>query len=569
MMTGRENRSALYYRIVCAIAVVAVAFSAVMGILMVSNLLAVRTSSPLDLTVIDQLRATLKENPANDAVRTRIRDLDLVTRRYYFSGLTSLRTGSFVLLLGVAIALACLKTMVVLRRRHPDPRNQHAFAEDLESSATARFAIAGMAVALLTMAIVVGFLEKPKPDIAVGPVRLFSPVDAMTNWPGFRGTDGGGVSAFSNLPAAWDLKTSNNVLWTASVPLPGMSSPVVWGNRVFLTGATDTKREVYCYDLATGVRLWQAVVNTASDGSKKVPKVNGDTGFAASTPVTDGVQVYSIFANGDVAAIDFCAQPIWAADLGMPENKYGYSASLALYGDRVLIQFDRDIDKGGKSQLVAIDAATGKTAWSSARPVPDSWPSPVVVNTDAGPQLLTVAQEWIIAYNPGTGGEIWRVKCNGSDVVPTPIYAGGLVIAVVSHDAVYAIRPDGLGDVSSTHVAWKSEDGVSDVASPVSDGKLVFLAHSEGTVTCLDVNTGAVVWDKSLPHQFYASPGLAGDMLYLVARNGEVLILKAGPKYEEMGKASLGEPSDCSPAFVNGRVLMRGTTNLFCIGVDK
>lgn len=570
-MTTARNNSAFLYRLTAALAIVSVAFSVVMGIMMVSTLLlTVRPSSPLNLTEIDQLRASLKENPADDAVKARIRDLDVVARRFYFAGLTSLRTGGYLLLFGVAAALVCLKTMVVLRRRQPDPRSYPPSADELESSATARFAIAGMAVVIITGAVVVGLLEKPAGGGAgaVETARRFNPADAVTNWPGFRGMDGSGVTAFHDLPVSWDVKTGSNILWKASVPLPGMSSPVVWGNRVFVTGASDKKREVYCYDLATGARLWTSGVETPADSAKKPLKVNGETGFAASTSVTDGTILYSIFANGDVAAIDFCAQIMWVTDLGIPENKYGYAASLALYGDRVLVLFDADVGKGKTSQLIALDAVTGRKAWSTARPVPDSWPSPVVVNTESGPQLLTVAQDWIIAYNPGTGSEIWKVKCGGSDVVPTPIYAGGLVIAPVSHDKVYAVKPDGRGDVTATHVAWQSEDGVSDVPSPVSDGELVYLANSAGTVTCLDVKTGKLVWDKPLPWEFYASPGLAGDKIYLVARGGEVLILKTGRKYDEIGRMTLGERSDCSPAFVNGRILMRGMTNLFCIGMS-
>ncbi|MEI6809761.1 MAG: PQQ-binding-like beta-propeller repeat protein [bacterium] len=565
-MKTAESNSRLYYRIAYVLAIVSVSFSVVVAILMVSSLLTVRTSSPLNLTELDQLRASLRENPTDDAVKAKIRDLDLVARRFYFAGLTSLRTGSYLLLAGVALALACLKTMVVIKRRLPDARHYPPSAEELESSAMARFVIAGTAVAIITGAIVVGLPEKPVRGTVVSSVTRLNQADAVTNWPGFRGSEGSGVSICSNLPVSWDIKTGSNILWRANVPLPGMSSPVVWGNRVFVTGASDKKREVYCYDLATGIRLWAGGVESATDSVKRPMKVNGDTGFAASTPVVDGAIIYSIFANGDVAAIDFCAQPIWITDLGIPENKYGYSASLAQYGDRILVQFDADVGKSKKSQLIALDAGTGRKAWSVDRPVPDSWPTPVVVDTESGPQLLTVAQEWIIAYNPGTGKEIWRVKCGGSDVAPTPIYAGGLVIAAVSHDKVYAIRPNGRGDVSATHVAWRSEDGVSDVASPVSDGELIFLANSSGTITCLDVKNGKVIWDKSSPWEFYASPGLAGGRLYLVARNGEVIVLKAGRKYEEIGKARLGEPSDCSPAFVNGRILMRGATNLFCIG---
>jgi len=564
-----ENSSMLRYRIVYAMAIVAVAFSVIVSMLMFSNCLMVRTSSPLNLTAIEQLRANLRTNPADEAVKAKIRDVDLLARTFYFGGLTSLRAGSYLLLYGVAVALVCLKTMVVLKRGRVDPPKYPPATDGLEASATARMVIGGVAVALITGAVVIAFMEGSGGSAESVPAVKVGMAEAITNWPGFRGIEGGGSSSFTNLPVSWDVKTSNNILWMVNVPLPGMSSPIVWGNRVFLTGATDEKREVYCYDLASGTRLWAADVDAAPGSTNRIPQVNKDTGFAASTPVTDGVTVYSIFANGDVSAIDFCAKKMWTVDLGMPDNRYGYSTSLALYGRRILVQFDTGSEKGGSSQLLALDSGTGKKLWSTVRPAGDSWPSPSVVQTDSGPQLITVANEWIIAYDPVTGDELWRVKCSGSDVAPSPVFAGGVIIASIAGDGVYAIRPTGRGDVTATHVIWKSVDGVSDVASPVSNGELVFLAQSSGTLTCLEVKTGKLVWQRSLDAEFYASPGLAGDRIFLVARSGEVFILKCGRQYEEIGRAHLREPSDCSPVFVNGRILVRGITHLFCIGTGR
>jgi outer membrane protein assembly factor BamB len=189
-----------------------------------------------------------------------------------------------------------------------------------------------------------------------------------------------------------------------------------------------------------------------------------------------------------------------------------------------------------------------------------------MIDAGTGSQLITAANEWIIAYDPNTGAEIWKVGCKGSDSAPSPLFAGGLVIVPVTHDQIYAIRPDGRGDVSQNGVAWKSAEGVSDVPSPVSVGDLVFFLQSGGTLTCCDVRSGKKVWEAELAEQFYASPVIAGDRLYLVSRGGEVFILRAGPEHEELARASLGEPSDCTPAFAPGCIVMRGASNLFCIG---
>ncbi len=578
------DSSRVWYRLSCTIASVACAFSLLVGVLMVSNLLTIRTASPLNLTELSQLQASLAASPTDTALINKIRNLDFVARSFYFTGLASFRIGSLLLLGGILVALLNFKIMFLLRRPQPDPRNFPPLPDPLVSAAATRRLIGTLATILVISAIIIAIQSRhatpplEKSISLVGPPLAGVPqeaapdsfeAEAASNWPSFRGRSGSGVSVHTHLPTKWDGATGNGILWKSPAPLPGLSSPVAWGNRVFLTGAAADKREVYCYDLATGTRLWQMDTATTSGVTKASPEVNQDTGYAASTPVTDGLFVYSIFANGDIVSIDHCSQLRWIADLGLPINRYGYASSLAIYKNLILVQYDNQTDKGGISKLIALNASTGKTVWSTPRPVADAWPSPVIIQTAQGPQLITAANEWIIAYDPESGTELWKVKVQGADSSASPIFAGGLVLVSVAGDNVYAIRPDGHGDVTSTHVAWRSDTGISDVASPVSNGELTFFASSSGALTCLEVATGKVVWEQSLDGEFYSSPGLAGDLLYLVARNGQVFILKAGRHYEELGRANLGEPSDGSPVFMNGKILIRGIKNLFCIGEKR
>lgn len=595
--------SRLIYRFVYALAAVSCAFCLLVGILMVSNLLTLRTASPLNLGELSQLQSSLKATPTDEALKDKIRDLDFVARSFYFGGLASFRTGTYLLLGGVIVALTNLGILMRLRRRQPDPREFPPLPDPSDSASTVRWITGGTAIVLTMVSLVWGLrlsgaysagwatkagTLRPTniPDGSQGRAKrpaepglingspgavitnapdLFE-TEAATNWPGFRGRSGSGVSAYTNIPSAWDGTSGKGILWKAPLPLPGMSSPVAWGNKVFLTGASSEKREVYCYDIMTGTLLWQMGVSSTSGVAKASPEVNQDTGFAASTPVTDGIFVYSIFANGDVAGMDHCSLTRWTADLGLPINRYGYASSLAIYKNLILVQFDNQTDKGGISQLIALDTATGKRVWTTPRPVADAWPSPVIIQTTNGPQLITAANEWIIAYNPASGAELWRVKVSGTDSSASPIFAGGLVLVSIASDNVYAIRPDGRGDVTATHVVWKSDSGIGDVASPVSNGELMFSVNASGALTCLEVASGKVVWEQSLDGEFYASPGLAGDRLYLVARSGQAFILKAGRKYEEISRANLGEPSDGSPVFMNGKILIRGIKHLFCIG---
>ena len=582
-MSLESKSSQSLYRMACAVAVVSCVFSLLVGMLLVSNSMAVRMASPLELPELEHLREILKASPVDQAVTDKIRDLDQVVRHLYFTGLASRKMGIILLLTGMVVSLLSLQAVAWLRRRQPEPRGYPPGPDPLQAESVARWVLAGLGGVILAIAVWFGQVDR---DLRAGSVsdKPLSSSDAAgtsastvntsgdsvretaITWPSFRGTSGNGVAASTNFPVAWDGATGSGVLWKVEVPLSGMSLPVVWGNKVYLTGASAETRVVYCYDLATGTRLWQVEAKGIANSSKKVPEIFQDTGYAAPTSVTDDRLVCSIFANGDVVAIDPCAKTLWTLDLGLPFNRYGHSSSLARFQDKVLIQYDQDAEKGIPSRLLALDAMTGKTAWSTPRKVSDSWSSPVVAETEKGAQLITMANDAIIAYDPASGRELWAVKCSGSDVGPSPIFAGGLVLASITGDRIYAIRPDGSGDVTATHVAWTSEDGVTDVSSPVSNGELVFFAHSGGLITCLEVKTGKKVWDHNLDGEFYGSPGLAGDKLYLVARNGTVFILKAGRQFEEISKATLGEPSDSSPVFVGDRILIRGLKTLYCIG---
>ena len=568
-MNANKPSSGTLYRLAWTIAAVACAFSLLAGILVVANLLSTRCASPLDTPEIDALRASLRANPADEGIQARIRDLDWSTRDHYFRGLVSHRTGVLLLLGGLGVALASLRVVSRLGRRVVDPRTLPPDLDALQAESLARWTVAGVMVAVVATGTCLRVVESGSsrvPSAVKGQAATPVPPVHGPLWPSFRGGDGSGAALSSFAPVVWDGASGTGILWKVPVPLPGSSSPVVGGNRVFLTGATDARRDVYCISLESGELLWRAEVKSAAAPAKAVPGIFSDTGYAAPTPVTDGLNVYALFVNGDMIGLDHCSKVLWTADLGLPVNRYGHSSSLAWHQGRVLVQYDQEAGKATPSRLMALDPATGKTVWSTARPVSDSWPSPVVVDTGAGFQVVTVANDWIIAYDPASGEELWKVACSGSDVAPSPILAGRLILVSITGDKIYAIRTDGRGDVSGTHVAWTSEEGVCDVPSPVSDGTLAFFVNSSGLLTCLEVESGRKLWEQALEGEFYGSPGIAAGRLYLVARNGTVFIVKAGRQYEEIGRASLGEPSDGSPVFAGDRMLIRGIRNLFCIG---
>ncbi len=391
--------------------------------------------------------------------------------------------------------------------------------------------------------------------------------EMAVNWPRFRGATGCGiVDDGEDYLEEWNAATGDGVLWNAELALPGESSPIVWGDRVFLTGADESTREVYCLDAASGKLLWTRPVTSEFSAEDEPVEVMDDTGYAAPTMATDGKRVFAIFANGDLAAFDFEGEELWVRAMGRPENVYGHASSLTTWPGMVIVQFDQGSDPDEEmSALVAVDAATGKRVWETARPVPNSWSSPIIIEHEQRSQIITAADPWVISYDPATGDELWRADCLHGDIGPSPVYDGDLILVAQDGADLVAIRPDGSGDVTDTHIAWKVFGNLPDTVCPLADGRYAYIVTSWGMLTCYDM-TGAQKWEQDLEASFYGSPTLVGDRIYLVDQDGVTHIFKGGRSFRDVARAPLGETSNCSPAFAGGRIFIRGASRLFCIG---
>jgi outer membrane protein assembly factor BamB len=281
----------------------------------------------------------------------------------------------------------------------------------------------------------------------------------------------------------------------------------------------------------------------------------------------DGRLAFAVFANGDLAACDFEGNLAWSLNLGVPSSLYGFATSLALYQGLLIVQYDQGKNKEDQfdSKLFALHTKSGKIAWEKSRPVVDAWTSPIIYETETGPQLFTVGCPWYIAYDPSTGEEIWKVYMEGGDLAPSPTFAAGLVFALVPNYDMCAIRIGGSGDVTETHIAWVRDESIPDVASPVANDELLFLLCN-GLLTCCETRTGKKIWEREFDADFQSSPTLVGDNLYLLGAKGTLFVAAASREYKEIGRIELKEPTSCSPAFVNNRIYIRGAKHLICLG---
>ena len=569
-----------WYGAAVGTAVVAGAFSLLVAVALVFNNLQSRHADPLDSSALKQLKAALYQEPKNATIKSDIRALDVQLRKEYFRHRAFSKRGGYLLLGGIVVFLLALKSAAARRKKWPMPE---AVVDDPEREAGARaqatrsVAASGLIVGSAALALMVASesdstrafwaaIEENKAS-ATPEGGYPSREERRKHWPRFRGPGGLGISTYARAPSWWNGKTGEGILWKTPVPLPGENSPVVWEHHLFLTGATATKREVYCFDVDSGKLLWQRVVESMPSSPVEAPEVLEDTGFAAPSAATDGQRVYAIFANGDVASFDFAGKQVWTRNLGVPQNMYGHASSLAMYRNLLLVQLDQGSGSDGGSRLIAIDSRTGRQVWQTLRPVPNSWTSPIVINTETGDQIITGANPWVIAYDPATGAELWRAECLYGDAAPSPIYASGLVYAVQAGAYLAAIRPDGQGDVTETHIVWRAEESLPDICSPLSNDDLVFVLTSYGGVlTCYDARDGSTVWEKELGASFRSSPSLVGDRIYLMSQEGVMITIAASRDYRELGRAELGEASTTCPAFLDGRIYIRGREHLYGIG---
>jgi len=499
----------------------------------------------------------------------RVRALDLELRSAHFRGRALSETGGTLLVFGLVIFFLALRIGSSLRTSPEAPTEPQAPDSARRRKRQGRWSVAATGGLLLASSFAVaGALRAPERAVPAAVEHG----GAEARWPRFRGPGGAGRTALTEVPLDFDVETGRNVVWRAPVPLAGAGSPVVWDGRVYAVGANKDRRAIFAFDAATGDTLWRYEAGELRTSPKEAPEVYERDVFAASTPATDGKRVYAIFANGDLHAVDRAGRRVWAHALGLPQNQWGHASSPIIWRDQLIVPFDQTGPSGDLSSLRSYDAATGRLSWKRERDVEASWTTPFVADGPEGPRLVTAAPPWVIEYDAATGEEIWRSKQLGGFATPSPVLAGELVVGVMEGHGIFALRRGGRGDVTESHTAWVREVGsLPDVASPVSNGALVFTVSSSGRLSCFDLKSGERLWTHRIGGSTYVSPSLVGDRLLLFTRKGRALVMAAEGNPRVLGEASLaGLKMSASPAFARvggeARMFLRTEGQLLCIG---
>jgi outer membrane protein assembly factor BamB len=417
---------------------------------------------------------------------------------------------------------------------------------------------------------------------------LICALTVLDNWPQWRGPRGQGVSEEKNLPLEWS--PTKNIKWKTPIPGRGHSSPIVWGNRLFLTtaiegpvipGASAVKHvinnqivklpdtvgaenshtlKLICIDTESGKILWERTVH---EGRMFDDRQKSNT-YASSTPVTDGRYVYAFFGSEGLHCYDFDGNQVWRASFGgIAKMGYGEGTSPVIFENLVIVQVDKEMGQG--SNIAAVDKTTGKEVWKTARKNRASWSTPVLVKGSQRTELIASGAESVVSYDPATGKELWQTEGLVSHAIPTPLAGDDMVFVYAgSHDKRgYAV---GLG---SNKVLWRHNKGTAYVSSGVLYDGSIYLITDSGTMTSLDARSGQLKYEGGrvpTPSIFLASPVVFDGRIMITNQEGESFLIAAGPKHELLKTNSIGEPVYASPAISGGRIFIRGDRHLFCIG---
>jgi outer membrane protein assembly factor BamB len=437
--------------------------------------------------------------------------------------------------------------------------------------------------------------------VAGSEVSPAAPPETAAAWPSFRGARAEGIASDQQLPASWNATTGEHVKWKARVPGLAHSSPIVWGDRVFvatavsslpdatfkpgLYGAGDASEDksphkwmLFAYDRKSGKVLWFRV---AFEGPP-VDKRHVKSTYASATPATDGNVVVASFGSQGIYAYDVGGKLLWKRDLGrmdvgaynLPEYEWGPASSPFIWKDRVFVQVDTSKD----DFITALDLKTGNTLWKTAREELPSWGTPTVVETSAGHELVTNGSNFIRGYDPMTGEERWRLGGSSQITAPTPIFAGGLFIVAsgrAPERPIFAIKPGARGDItlpagqrSNAHVAWSWTARGSYMPTPLAYNGLLYVLANQGLFDCYDLATGEEIYRQRLPHAgsgFSASPVAADGKIYLSSEDGDMFVVTAGRTFALETKNTMGEPLMATPAITGGTMFVRGERHLYAI----
>lgn len=576
------------------IAIVTTVFMLVLASMITVSYYQLQQVSPLETGVMETLKQLNEANGENTTLQQQIRELDLLSRKAYFVQEEQLKIGVYMLMGMALVLVACLnlyyKETKILPEKDLDPidewmnktraRKYISWAAALSTVIALGIIVAqnvdfkssseGDSLAEMqgadgeeVVADSIGGVEQLQNDSLASDSILTEETDSAVvdsmpelkvSHKAFRGNNSSGTSSARGIATTWNLSTKQNILWQSAIPKHGYNSPVITGRNVFITGADNSARELYCYDVWTGELKWTVKADGISGSPSSMPKVNDDTGLAASSVATNGNQVCAIFATGDVICADMEGKRLWAKNIGLPDNHYGYASSLLMYGNLLIIQYQNN----SNAEILALNAKNGNKVWSKFAKDKIAWSSPIIATLGGKPALVVMGNPAIAAYSPDNGEELWRVDCMSGEVGASPASYGGIVYGASEYAKCIAI------DGASGETLWEASDYLPECSSLAATKDFVFCATSYGMVCAYDAQTGELRKEHDLTTPFYSSPVVVDGKVYLFSNSGKAYIFSAST-FELITSFETGEKTFATPAFTDGMMIVRTDKSLYCV----
>lgn len=399
----------------------------------------------------------------------------------------------------------------------------------------------------------------------------FSQVSLADNWTRFRGPGGQGKSSETNLPVMWSM--TENIAWKTPIPGKGWSSPIVYGERIFLTSADEDGKScrLICVNRDDGAIAWNKEFHR-----QETRPMREQNSFATPTPVTDGRTVYAVFFDGTAVAVDFSGNLVWRNSDFKFYSLHGLGASPVLAQGQLIMPFDgssREDERVGwkipwqEAAILAWDTATGKVLWTGRRGKSRvGHVTPILVENEN--QLISAGGDRVQGFDVRTGQQIWSIYSQGEGVTPSPAIGDGILFTSSGFEepTIRAIRLGGHGDITKTHIAWEQKKGVPALASPLLVSQYLYTISRDNILFCLEQATGEVVWQERLSGVHSASPVFADGRIYILSEEGVTRVLRPGNKYDEIARNSVEGVCKASMVVSQGRFYIRSSTNLYCIG---